>query len=108
MLVALGDQLVPDRSFGPLAPYVAEVIQDQQVIAIELGQFLRDPKDQPSPSGTDLRNCLDITVPRPEPMVFLILGRRPDWLGVSLCVEVTRFFPATQGADRRRGHTQDR
>lgn len=53
-----------------------------------MGEWHTHPEDHPSPSGTDLRNWLDITVPRPEPMVFLILGRRCDWLGVSLGVEV--------------------
>ena len=53
-----------------------------------MGEWHTHPEDHPSPSGTDLRNWLDITVPRKEPMVFLILGRRTDWVGVSLGVEV--------------------
>ncbi len=53
-----------------------------------MGEWHTHPEDHPTPSGIDLRNWLDITVPRPEPMVFLILGRRSDWLGVSVGVEV--------------------
>ena len=53
-----------------------------------MGEWHTHPEDHPTPSGTDLRGWLEITVPRKEPMVFLILGRRSDWVGVSLGVEV--------------------
>ena len=53
-----------------------------------MGEWHSHPEDVPHPSGTDLRNWLDITVPRDDPMVFIIIGRRNDWIGVSLGVEV--------------------
>ena len=40
VLVAFGDEFEQHRGFRLIAPDVAEVIQDQQVVAIQLGQFL--------------------------------------------------------------------
>ncbi len=53
-----------------------------------MGEWHSHPEDIPRPSGTDLRNWLEITVPRRDPMVFVIIGRRDDWIGVSRGVEV--------------------
>lgn len=62
--------------------------QDQAVRLDYMGEWHSHPEDFPRPSGTDLRNWLEITVPRKEPMVFMIIGRKDDWIGVSRGVEV--------------------
>lgn len=41
--------------------------------------------------------CIAITVPREEPMVFVIIGRKDDWIGVSCGVEV--LVPGVPDAD---------
>ncbi len=62
-----------------------------------MGEWHSHPEDFPRPSGTDLRNWLEITVPRKEPMVFMIIGRKDDWIGVSRGVEV--IVPESPDAD---------
>jgi hypothetical protein len=41
VLVALGDQLEQHRCLGLVAPHVAQIVQDQRIEAIELGELLR-------------------------------------------------------------------
>ena len=47
VLVALGDQLEQHRGLGLVAPHVAQIVKDQQIEAVELGEFLRQPQIPP-------------------------------------------------------------
>jgi len=40
--------------------------------------------DDPAPSGIDLRHWREITVSSKRPMVFVIVGRSANWIGVGL------------------------
>lgn len=47
-----------------------------------IGEWHTHPELNPTPSAVDIRNWRAITLDRPNPMVFLIVGIRTVWLGV--------------------------
>ena len=54
-LVALGDQLEQHRGLGLVAPHVAQVVQDEQIEAVELGQLLRPAAGRAAPPAAAAR-----------------------------------------------------
>lgn len=49
-----------------------------------VGEWHTHPEDDPKPSGIDQRHWLEITAASARPMVFVIVGRTSNWLGVGL------------------------
>lgn len=49
-----------------------------------VGEWHTHPEDDPAPSGIDLRHWREITVASRRPMVFVIVGRATNWIGVGL------------------------
>lgn len=49
-----------------------------------VGEWHTHPEDAPSPSGIDLHHWREISIQSSKPMVFLIVGRQSNWVGVGL------------------------
>jgi integrative and conjugative element protein (TIGR02256 family) len=49
-----------------------------------VGEWHTHPEDDPTPSGIDLKHWREISATHSKPMVFLIVGRSTNWLGVGL------------------------
>lgn len=53
-----------------------------------IGEWHTHPEDCPTPSSIDKTHWLKITKARMEPMIFLIIGRKDQWIGVGLADQI--------------------
>lgn len=60
-----------------------------------VGEWHSHPEDNPAPSGTDLREWREIMAANARPMVFVIVGRCTNWIGVGLRDRIIEIQPST-------------
>lgn len=60
-----------------------------------VGEWHSHPEDNPVPSGIDLREWREITAANIRPMVFLIVGRHTNWIGVGLRDRIIEIQPSS-------------
>lgn len=58
-----------------------------------VGEWHTHPEDAPVPSHIDLKHWREIAVGRRCPMVFVIVGRRSNWIGVGHFDQIHQVSP---------------